>query len=811
MAAMPPHERSSSADARKVAGSGARSPRHTPEAMTGSEVPSARNARSDPRASAWDDAAWHADDDRAASARARLLLKRRSGSWFGRFGDRIQAIPHGMFGSRWVRFGAISAVAVILLFVSGFAVLWWRLGTGPINLDVVTPWLVRAIEDNLGSDHTVEVGGTQIERAGRIRVAVRIRDIVVRDRSHAVVASAPKAEVKISTTALLSGRLRAQSLNLVGAELSVRVTADGRVIISTGENSRPLATAQTIPAAVPLPRATPTNPLAPASANPAAPLAPAPTNAGGRSGLEGVLAGLEWLDGLSKRGLDGENLDEVGLKNGYLVVEDQRSGNRLKFQNISLSLRRPSGGGVALSLGEEGKNAWSIKAMIGAPADGVRAIEVQTDKFPTKNVQLALGIRDPMFTADFPVSGHLKGEVGRDGLPTYLSGKISAGAGRIISRDTPDYPMDIDGAEITVEWDAARRALVAPLQVVSGTNRVTLLAHLDPPNDTIPNWQLGLSGGTILFGAERGEEPLIFNRIAVRFRFDTDNRRVLVTQADFSNGDISIAGTGALDYSGAEPRMTLGLAGTPMPAYALKRIWPILIMPELREWVDERVDRGTLQRAEIALNAPVKCLVRHLSRRSNHYRGRFPRAFLRPRTAALQERARPRAQQHEFAPSLHPTSHSATNGHPPRPSNHYRGRFPRAFLRPRTAALQERARPRAQQHEFAPSLHPTSHSATNGHPPRPSNHYRGRFPRAFLRPRTAALRERARPRAQQREFAPSLRPTSHSATNGHPPRPSNHYRGRFPRALLRPRTAALRERARPRAQQREFAPSLRPT
>ncbi len=89
----------------------------------------------------------------------------------------------------------------------------------------------------------MEVGGTQIERAGRIRIAVRLRDIVVRDRNRAIVASAPKAEVRLSGASLLLGNLRAESLRLVGAELSVRITPDGDVIVSTGGNTtQPLAT-----------------------------------------------------------------------------------------------------------------------------------------------------------------------------------------------------------------------------------------------------------------------------------------------------------------------------------------------------------------------------------------------------------------------------------------------------------------------------------------------------------------------------------------------------------------------------------------
>src|SRR6185295_17897028 len=90
--------------------------------------------------------------------------------------------------------------------------------------------------------NTVEIGGTQIERAGRIRIAVRIRDMIVRDQDRAIVASAPKAEVRLSGTALLMGRLRAESLNLVDAELAIRITPDGNVTVSTGDTTKPLAT-----------------------------------------------------------------------------------------------------------------------------------------------------------------------------------------------------------------------------------------------------------------------------------------------------------------------------------------------------------------------------------------------------------------------------------------------------------------------------------------------------------------------------------------------------------------------------------------
>ncbi len=582
--------------------------------MARNKPPQGANPRADVQPSQWDDAGWDQDHDEAAGHRARRLLS-GSNSGFHRIGDRLAALRRWLAGERWVKRLAIVIAALMVIFAGCFGGLWWRLGAGPINLEMATPWLAAAIEENIGHGNTVEVGGTQIERAGRIRIAVRIRDIIVRDRDHAIVASAPKAEVKLSGTALLMGRLRAESLNLVDAELAVRITPDGYVTVSAGDNAKPLATgvaskkqagiAPTFPRQIP--GAPPPGAAAPSS--PAAQSAPAATAP--ESAQSGLLAGLDWLDSLSLTGLDGQNLNEIGLKNGSLIIDDQQRGNKWNFENISLSLRRPSGGGVALSVGEEGSHAWSLRARIGPPANGVRSVDIRADKVSTGNILLALRLKDLTYSADLPLTGEVKGELGRDGLPTYFRGKITAGAGTIIDSDTPDYPMAIDSAEMNLEWDSGRRVLVAPFKIVSGANRITLLAHLEPPNDSISDWQLGFSGGTIVLADIDPEQPpLIFNRIAIGLRFDTDKRRVLLTQADISNGEVGVAGTGSIDYS-AEPRLTLGFAGTPMSASALKRMWPTLVVPEVREWVIERIERGSLQRIEVGVNSPV----RNLSRR----------------------------------------------------------------------------------------------------------------------------------------------------------------------------------------------------
>ncbi|WP_177243244.1 DUF3971 domain-containing protein [Bradyrhizobium sp. Gha] len=551
----------------------------------------------------WDEADWDQEQEEEAGHRARRLLSRSSSRF--RVGEGFSAFRRVLPSGRWFRRIGVVVGALIVIFVGCFGALWWRLGAGPINLDMATPWLAAAIEDNIGHGNTVEVGGTQIERAGRIRVAVRIRDIIVRDHDHAIVASAPKAEVRLSGIGLLTGHLRAESLNLVDAELAIRIAPDGTVTVSAGDTAKPLATGVASKKEAGLPPTFPRNgvPPPPFGMAPATPDAPQP------AAQSGILQGLDWLDSLSMTGLDGQNLNEIGLKNGNLIVDDQQRGSKWTFENITLSLRRPSHGGVTLSLGEEGAKPWSLRATVGPAENGVRSIDIRADKLSTSNILLALRLKDLTYTADLPLTGEMKGELGRDGVPTFFRGKVMIGAGNVIDTDTPDYPMAIDSAEINVEWDAGRRVLVAPFKILSGANRLTLLAHLEPPNGTSNDWQLGFSGGSILLGGIDNEPPLVFNRIAIGFRFDTDHKRLLLTQADISNGEIGVAGTGAIDYSG-EPRLTLGFAGTPMSASALKRMWPTLVVPELRQWVIERIERGTLQRIEVGVNSPTRNLPR---------------------------------------------------------------------------------------------------------------------------------------------------------------------------------------------------------
>ena len=505
-----------------------------------------------------------------------------------------------VFRLRWVRrilWGATITVAVAAVAMAG---LWWRLTSGPIELDMATPWLKAAIEKNFGGKQTVVVGGTQIERDENGRTSLRLRDIVVRDTDGTVVATAPKAEVGLSGLGLLTGNVRAESLNLVGAEMSVRIETDGRVTVFAGANKRPIATASAkMPAAQP--------------GRPAGTAPPEPLRDGSRD-IAGVLA---WIDGLGATGLDGHDLRELGLKNGNLIVDDQRNGKHWTFSRINISLTRPEQGGVIFRLAsDEPARPWVFSAAMRPLGDGVRAVGIEARHVSSKDILLAMRLNEGDFDVDLPLSASVRAEISSDGTLRRLQGQVFADAGTVTDHAGDNVTVKIDHADVRFNWDAQQRVLLMPFQVQSGGNQFTLRAALEMPADQKGVWlfNMGRSDPVIdpIILASAGkpdEEGFALNRVAVRARIDTVRRRIDLEQGDFSRVDtrpdynVAVAVTGSLDYSGAAPHLAFGVAGTRMPMKVMMRLWPVVTSVPVREWVEGHMSGGIVERVVIAGNA----------------------------------------------------------------------------------------------------------------------------------------------------------------------------------------------------------------
>src|SRR5262249_47355163 len=144
------------------------------------------------------------------------------------------------------------------------------------------------------------------------------------------------------------------------------------------------------------------------------------------------------------------------------------------------------------------------------------------------------------FDANTPISATIHAELAADASPLSLEGQIIAGAGYVGLINDADTRMLIDEAQVSLRWDKDRGLLMLPLEVSAGLNHYSLLSQLEPPRERGGAWALAINGGRVELGSadpKRGPEAVL-DRIDVRGRVDSNNRRIEITRAD-------LGGTGA--------------------------------------------------------------------------------------------------------------------------------------------------------------------------------------------------------------------------------------------------------------------------
>src|SRR6185437_6280127 len=99
--------------------------------------------------------------------------------------------------------------------------------------------------------------------------------------------------------------------------------------------------------------------------------------------------------------------------------------------------------------------------------------------------------------------------------PQIASGKLWIGPGTIGDKTDPGTQLVIDQAEVNLDWDGSRHSLAAPFQIVSGGNRITLVAHAHAPVQAGDPWRIRLTGGSIVLAGQDSEAPLQLDRVSV--------------------------------------------------------------------------------------------------------------------------------------------------------------------------------------------------------------------------------------------------------------------------------------------------------
>ena len=101
-----------------------------------------------------------------------------------------------------------------------------------------------------------------------------------------------------------------------------------------------------------------------------------------------------------------------------------------------------------------------MRATMTPGENGRRVIDIEGQKVSAKDLMLAMRIGNDQYEPDLPLSGRIRADIGPDGIPRMVDGRIVVEKGVINDLEDPDASIPIDRAELSLDWDATRRALL---------------------------------------------------------------------------------------------------------------------------------------------------------------------------------------------------------------------------------------------------------------------------------------------------------------------------------------------------------------
>jgi len=491
-----------------------------------------------------------------------------------------------------IRWTALGVMALAVLLVLGAGAFWLALSSGPIPVNALGSRIAASLDQRLGDDYAVAIGGTSLEN-GEHGPEVSIVGLQIKGRSGEVVFEAPHATVAINMMALLTGQAQVRRLEAHGVELRLVVRPDGSVALSAGKEALVVSEAGATSAAIVSPAPEISQDVAPVTEEAA---------------MRPVMGALRRLLALAVGGGSPlSSLESFALTRGQLVFADLATGRSTRYDGLEVFLDRKEG--VArLSVSAAGPSGrWSVTAQArgeAATGDGLaRSLDVDVSDISAVELSLLAGWRDPPVDFDTPLSARLSLGLGADGGLENASGRFRAGAGFFYIKDPDHEPLPVDDVSGGFRWNvAARRFEILPTQFHSGRTHLTFSGLLTPPESADGSWSLALESGAGVFGSERpGESDIAIARTQIEARLSPLAKAFTIDRFLLEGPQLSFALSGDGSMTPGARRLSLKAEASDTKARTIVRLWPSPVAPPVRAYLLARMTDGKLVRGNISV------------------------------------------------------------------------------------------------------------------------------------------------------------------------------------------------------------------
>jgi hypothetical protein len=481
-----------------------------------------------------------------------------------------------------------------LVVIAG-AALYWRLSQGPVSLAFMGNSIEEAINKQLPG-FKIALGATELELDVESRTPnVQVRNLVLSDASGVAIASAPKAAVALDSAALLRGGVSVQTLDLIGPKIFVRRNLDGSIRL--GIANAALATEQPIDV-VPDPTEQPND-----NNTTIAPQANKP-----------LISGSRILDLLDAGGNGGTlaKLEEVRLSRGTLQLYDEANDATWVAPRADLAFRRVPSGFVLAAKADvaSGGEPWKFESSITFRREEKNfTANVNIDGLVPANVADEVYALAQFARLNTPLSGNFQIEAREDGTLTKLEGQVFAAAGQF---NLPEYlakPIIIDEGSLRVRQAGSGQPLeLVESSVLIGGSRADLKGTVTPrsaEDGRVLSYGVDLSASNVSVDAQGTiKDPVFVDRVTFKGGFAVEEQRVDIEDLVVMAGSAGIRMRGVI--TGGEESGGIQAAGRlrDVNAALLKKLWPPVLAPKTRTWINENVRDGVVSEGVFEVNFP---------------------------------------------------------------------------------------------------------------------------------------------------------------------------------------------------------------
>ncbi|MDF0598161.1 hypothetical protein [Psychromarinibacter halotolerans] len=427
-------------------------------------------------------------------------------------------------------------------------------------------WVTREMEERLNAEietGRVSLGGISVGVDSGMVPRVRLRNVGLIDGRGLEVARLNEVSAALTAPALLQGTVQMSSVQVSGAQITVRRLSDGTFDLSFGEGL----------------------------------------------GASGTLAGvLDRIDAaFEKPPLAG--MRRIEANQLTITLEDARSGRLWQVTEGRIVLE-PGANTLGLTVTADVFNgtedlATLVLTMQTEKGTSQASLDAVFQNAATADIAAQAPALAFLEVLDAPIAGALSAQIGPDGQMTGLEGALDIGAG--VLQPTPETePIRFDGASGRMAYDAARQQIsVEDLQIQTGAaqGRAEGQAFLRDFENGWPATMVGQYRLTDVVVQPEGlfPEPVGFAEGAIDFRVRLDPFSVEIGQISLVDEDRRIHGYGNVRATRGGWDAALDLALEPIGLDRLLAIWPVSVAPKPREWLEKNVFKGTVADMAAAL------------------------------------------------------------------------------------------------------------------------------------------------------------------------------------------------------------------